>query len=69
MRSRRQNVLVALVTTASFSAVGGFALGVGVLVDVNLLADGLLLFYVYLLARRRRADERRAAHRAGSRAA
>jgi hypothetical protein len=66
---RRRDVLFALVVTAGVTAVGGFGLGSGVLIVVNLVADGFLVLYVLLLVRVRRAGERRAMRELWSRAA
>ena len=69
VKRRRQNVLVALLATAAFTAIGGFVFGVGPLIGVNLIVDALLVFYVYLLVQLRRAEEDRALRDAWSRAA
>jgi len=69
VRCRRRNVLFALVVTVSVTAVGGFGWGSGVLIAVNIVADGFLVLYVFLLVRARRAEERRAMWELWSRAA
>ena len=59
MRRRRQTVLYALLVATATTAVGAFEFGVNALVGVNLLVDGLLIVYVYLLVQVRRGAERR----------
>jgi hypothetical protein len=69
IRRRRQNVLVALLAIAAVTAIGGFGLGIGPMVGINLLVDALLVFYVYLLVQLRRAEEDRAMRTSWSKAA
>ncbi len=69
MRRRRKNVLFGFVMPALSTGVVGFGLGVGALLDVNLVADGVLVFSVSLLAQLHRADGQRAMRRTWSQAA
>jgi hypothetical protein len=51
------------------TALVGAGTGVQAMLGLNFLADALLILYVYLLVRRRRAIERRAIRKYWSRAA
>ena len=65
---RRRTVLGALVVAVVFTAVGA-GTGVHAVIGLNLLTDALLVLYVCLLVRRRRAIEHRAIRTYWSRAA
>ena len=69
VKRRRQNVLFTLVALVILTAVLGFGMGNSAFMAVNLMADALLAFYVYLLVQLRRAAEERAMRYAWSKAA
>ena len=69
VKRRRQNVLFTLAAVVILTAVLGFGMGNSALMAVNLMADALLAFYVYLLVQLRRAAEERAMRYAWSKAA
>jgi hypothetical protein len=69
VKRRRQNVLFTLVAVVVLTAVLGFGMGNSACMAINLMADALLAFYVYLLVQLRRAAEERAMRYAWSKAA
>jgi hypothetical protein len=69
VKRRRQNVLFTLVAIVVLTAVLGFGMGNSAFMAINLMADALLAFYVYLLVQLRRAAEERAMRYAWSKAA